>query len=70
MSYWKKIEAAKAKGLSAEEFESIEGLEAAITYHQNKIDEYEREIKSIEDKGKSRKDRNTVEGVRSLSMVF
>ena len=52
VSYWEKVEAAKARGLNAEQFESIENLEAAIAYHQNKIDEYEKEIKNIEEEGK------------------
>lgn len=53
-SYWEKVEAAKAKGLSAEQFERIENLEAAIAYHQNKITEYEIEIKGLEEEGKLR----------------
>lgn len=47
-SFWQKIEEAKKKGITAEQFEKIENLEAAIAYHQNMIDEYEKEIKHIE----------------------
>ena len=47
-SFWQKLEEAKAKGMTAEEIEKLESLESAIAYHQNKVDEYEKEIKSIE----------------------
>ena len=48
ISYWQKLEEAKKKGLTREQFEKIEALEAAIAHHQNIIDEYEKEIKAIE----------------------
>lgn len=48
-TFWKKIEEAKRKGITAEQFEEIENLEAAIAYHQSKIEEYEKEVKRIED---------------------
>ncbi len=47
-AFWQKIKEAKTKGITTEEFESIENLEAAIAHHQNKVDEYEEEIKKIE----------------------
>jgi hypothetical protein len=53
-SFWQKLEEAKAKGMTAEEIEKLESLESAIAYHQNKIDEYENEIKSIEKMAKVR----------------
>jgi hypothetical protein len=48
ISYWQKLGEAKKKGLTTEQFEKIEDLEAAIAHHQNMIDEYEKEIKAIE----------------------
>ncbi len=54
-SFWKKVEDGKTKGITADQFERIENLEAAIAYHQNQIDEYEREIKQIENKAKALK---------------
>jgi len=48
VSYWQKLEEAKKKGLTSEQFEKIEALEAAIAHHQNMIDEYEKEIKEME----------------------
>lgn len=48
ISYWQKLGEAKKKGLTREQFEKIEDLEAAIAHHQNMIDEYEKEIKEIE----------------------
>ena len=33
-TYWQKIEGAKAKGITTEQFERIESLEAAIAHHQ------------------------------------
>lgn len=53
-SFWQKLEEAKAKGMTAEEIEKLESLESAIAYHQNKVDEYEKEIKSIEKIAKER----------------
>lgn len=47
LSYWQKLEEAKKKGLTSEQLEKIEALEAAIAHHQNRIDEYEKEIKAI-----------------------
>ena len=49
ISYWHKLEEAKKKGLTREQVEKIEDLEAAIAHHQNMIDEYEKEIKVIEE---------------------
>jgi len=49
----KKSEEEKAKGVIAEGIEKLESLVSAIAYHQNKIDEYENEIKSIEKNGES-----------------
>jgi len=48
VSYWQKLEEAKKKGLTREQFERIEALEGAIAHHQNMIDEYEKEIKAVE----------------------
>jgi len=48
VSYWQKLEEAKKKGLTSEQFEKIEALESAIAHHQNTIEEYEKEIKAIE----------------------
>jgi flagellar biosynthesis chaperone FliJ len=48
VSYWQKLEEAKKKGLTREQIEEIEALEAAIAQHQNIIEEYEKEIKAIE----------------------
>jgi hypothetical protein len=48
ISDWQKLGEAKKKGLTTEQFEKIEDLEAAIAHHQNMIDEYEKEIKAIE----------------------
>jgi hypothetical protein len=42
------IRRGQKKGLTREQFEKIEDLEAAIAHHQNKIDEYEKEIREIE----------------------
>ncbi len=42
------IRRGQKKGLTTEQFEKIEDLEAAIAHHQNMIDEYEKEIKAIE----------------------
>jgi hypothetical protein len=42
------IRRGQKKGLTREQFEKIEDLEAAIAQHQNMIDEYEKEIKAIE----------------------
>lgn len=50
-SFWEKVEEAKTKGLSTEQFERIESLESAIVHHQNQIDEYEREIERIKNNG-------------------
>ncbi len=44
ISDWQKLGEAKKKGLTTEQFEKIEDLEAAIAHHQNMIDEYEKEI--------------------------
>lgn len=53
-SFWERVEEAKIKEITAEEFGRIESLEAAIAHHQNQIDEYEREIKQIKSKGHSK----------------
>lgn len=53
-SYWQKLEEAKKKGMTAEEIEKLENLESAIAYHQNKVDEYEKEIEFIENTAKAR----------------
>ncbi len=36
-SFWKKIEEAKKKGISLEDFERVESLESAIAYHQMRL---------------------------------
>jgi hypothetical protein len=54
VTFWQKIEEAKAKGLTMEQFEQIERLEEAIAYHENKIEEYEHEIKRIEEGANSK----------------
>ena len=64
ISYWQKLEEAKKKGLTSEQFEKIEALEAAIAHHQNMIDEYEKEIKAIEGRVNLRK---IGEGIESVS---
>lgn len=51
-SFWQKIEEAKMRGITTRQFEEIESLEAAIAYHQGKIDEYEQEIQNIEEVAK------------------
>ena len=53
-SFWQKIEQAKTKGITTDQFEKIENLECTISYHQNKIDEYEKEIKDIERMAKAK----------------
>ena len=63
VSYWQKLEETKKKGLTSKQFEKIEALEAAIAYHQNMIDEYEKEIKAIEGEVKLQK---TGEGIESV----
>lgn len=45
--FWEKLEEARRKGINGEEFERLENLEAAIAFHQNKLEEYEQEIKDI-----------------------
>lgn len=54
-SFWKKLEAAKAKGISQEEFSRIEELEHAIVKYETEIENYKREIKNIEKAAKLRK---------------
>ena len=54
---WQKVEEAKRKGIEREQFEKIESLEAAIAYHQNKINENEEAIKDIEKAAKSKLER-------------
>jgi hypothetical protein len=56
-SFWQKVEEAKMKGITAEQFEKVENLESAIAYHQDKIDEYEKEIKNIENATNSKLER-------------
>ncbi len=56
-SFWQKVEEGKKQGITEDEFERIENFECAIAYHQNKIDEYEREIKRIETMAGSRLER-------------
>jgi hypothetical protein len=56
-SFWQKIEEAKMKGITAEEYEMIETLEAAIAFHENEIDKYEKEIKRIKNAAKSKQER-------------
>lgn len=51
-TYWQKIEAAKAKGMTTEQIERIENLEAAIAHYQDQIDEWEKEIGRIEEEAK------------------
>jgi hypothetical protein len=46
--FWEKLEEARRKGISGEEFEKLENLEAAIAYHQNEIEDCEQAIKNIE----------------------
>jgi thymidylate kinase len=65
VSYWQKLEEAKKKGLTSEQFEKKEALEAAIAHHQNMIDEYEKEIKTIEGEVNLQK---TWEGIESASI--
>jgi hypothetical protein len=48
-TYWQKIVDAKAKGISAEQFERIENLESAISHYEEEIKECKTEIKSIEE---------------------
>jgi hypothetical protein len=43
-----------SKGMTDEDIEQQESLECAIAYHQNKIEEYEEEIKTIEKMAKAR----------------
>ena len=64
VSYWQKLEEAKKKGLTSEQFEKIEALESAIAHHQNMIDEYEKEIKAIKGEVNLQK---TGEGIESVS---
>jgi flagellar biosynthesis chaperone FliJ len=64
VSYWQKLEEAKKKGLTSEQFEKIEALESAIAHHQNIIDEYEKEIKAIKGEVNLQK---TGEGIESVS---
>lgn len=56
-SFWQKIEEAKTDGITKEQFEKIEDLESAIAYHQNKIEDYEKEIKNIKKKAKLKLER-------------
>lgn len=56
-SFWEKVEEAKTKGITAEEFERIESLESAIAHYHNQIDECEREIKQIKSKGHAKSKR-------------
>jgi hypothetical protein len=53
-SYWQRLDEAKSKGMTAEDIEQQESLESAIAHHQNKIKEYEKEIKAIEKMAKMR----------------
>jgi flagellar biosynthesis chaperone FliJ len=64
VSYWQKLEEAKKKGLTSEQFEKIEALESAIAHHQNMIDEYEKEIKATEGGVNLQK---TGDGIESVS---
>lgn len=64
VSYWQKLEEAKKKELTSEQFEKIEALESAIAHHQNMIDEYEKEIKAIKGEVSLQK---TGEGIESVS---
>ena len=52
--FWKKLEEAKEKGITVEEFEQIEGIEAYIAELQNKIDECKKEIKIIKKSAEKR----------------
>jgi hypothetical protein len=52
-TFWQKIEEARRNGITTEQFERVENLEFAIAYHQNKIDECEKEIMNIVEEGKS-----------------
>ena len=53
-TYWQKITDAKAKGISVEQFEKIENLEAAIVHYEEEIKECEAEIKRIEEEASLR----------------
>lgn len=64
VSYWEKLEEAKKKGLSSEQFEKIEALESAIAHHQNVIDEYEKEIKAIERQANLQETEESIEVVK------
>ena len=64
VSYWQKLEEAKKKGLTSEQFEKTEALESAVAHHQNMIDDYEKEIKAI--KGEVNLQR-IGEGIESVS---
>lgn len=67
-SFWEKIEEAKTKGISIEQLERIESLEAAIAHHQNQIEEYEREIEQIKGDGRSKSEGvEVVQGSTSLN---
>jgi thymidylate kinase len=61
VSYWQKLEEAKKKGLTREQFEKIEALEEAIAHHQNMIDGYEKEIKAIEEQVNLQETREDIE---------
>jgi hypothetical protein len=63
VSYWQKLEEAKKKGLTSEQFEKIETLESAIAHHQNMIDEYEKEIKVIKGEVHLQKTGESIESV-------
>lgn len=63
ISYWEKLEEAKKKGLTSEQFEKIEALESAIAHHQNMIEEYEDEIKTIEGRENLQETREAIESV-------
>lgn len=47
-SFWEKVEEAKTKGITTEEFEKIENLESAIAHYAKMIDEHKKEIECIE----------------------
>lgn len=51
-TYWQKIAEAKEIGVTPEQFERLESLEAAIAYHQNEIDDCEEKIKCIKEEAK------------------
>jgi hypothetical protein len=53
-SYLRRLHEAMSKGMTDEDIEQQESLECAIAYHQNKIEEYEEEIKTIEKMAKAR----------------